>query len=128
MNLTTPQTIAIIGLSDKPDRPSYQVAHYLLNRGYNIIPVNPNIKTVFNHQAYPDISAVPDNISIDIVNIFRQPDQIIGIINEVIATGRRPVIWIQEKFDHPDLDKLAQKYQLEIINGICLMRYHQSQS
>jgi len=127
MNLNSAKTIAVIGLSDNPNRPSYQVAQYLLNRGYTIIPINPNITSVFYQPSYPNIAAVPNDIHIDIVDIFRQPNQVMGIISEVVATGRRHLIWVQEKFDHPDLDKLAKKYHLEIVTGICLMRYHQSQ-
>ena len=70
MDLTQVKTIAIIGLSDKSDRPSYQVAQYLINQGYKIIPVNPNIQQVFGQKSYPNISSIPKDINIDIIDIF----------------------------------------------------------
>ncbi len=126
MNLNSVKTVAVIGLSDKPDRPSYQVAQYLSTHGYKIIPVNPNVTSVLGQKSYPSIINIPSRIHLDVVNIFRSSDQIIFTINQVISTGRRPTIWIQEKFDHPEIKALAQKYNLEIVVGICLMKYHQS--
>ena len=125
MDLTQVKTIAIVGLSDKPDRPSYQVAQYLINQGYKIIPVNPNIQQVFGQKSYPNISSISENINIDIINIFRKSEEIIPIIQEIINTHRHSIIWLQEGIDNPEAVNLAKSYGLEITSGICLMKFHQ---
>ncbi len=125
MDLAQIKTIAIVGLSDKPDRPSFQVAQYLINQGYQIIPVNPNIQQVFEQKSYPNISSIPKDINIDIIDIFRKSEEIIPIIQEIINSGRRSTIWLQEGIDNPDAVNLAQSHDLEITSGICLMKFHQ---
>lgn len=128
MDLTQAKTIAIIGLSDKPERPSYQVAQYLINQGYQIIPVNPNIKEVFGQKSYPSISSIPPEINLDIIDIFRKSEEIIPIIQEIIDSGRQSIIWLQEGIDNPDAISLAQSHGFEITSGICLMKFHQQSS
>jgi len=128
VDLTQAKTIAIIGLSDKPERPSYQVAQYLINQGYQIIPVNPNIKEVFGQKSYPSISSIPPEINLDIIDIFRKSEEIIPIIQEIIDSGRQSIIWLQEGIDNPDAISLAQSHGFEITSGICLMKFHQQSS
>ncbi|MCW1949590.1 MAG: CoA-binding protein [Candidatus Shapirobacteria bacterium] len=125
MDLTQIKTIAIIGLSDKPDRSSYQVAQYLINQGYKIIPVNPNIQQFFDQKSYPDISSVPPEINLDIVDIFRKSEEVLSVIQEIINTGRRPIIWLQEGIDNTEAVNLAKSHGFEITSGICLMKFHQ---
>jgi len=126
MNLNQIKTIAIIGLSDKPNRPSYQVAQYLINQGYKIIPVNPNISQVFGQKSYPNILSIPSEINIDIIDVFRKSEEVISIIQEIINSGRKSIIWLQEGIDNPDAVNLAKSHGFEISSGICLMKYHQS--
>jgi len=123
--LKTPKTIAVIGLSDKSDRPSYIVAQYFLSIGFTIIPVNPMISTVFGLKSYPSFSSIPKDIHIDIVDIFRRSDEVLPIIKEVIASGRKPFIWLQEGIFSPESKVLAKQNALELISGICLMKAHQ---
>ncbi len=126
MNLEKIKTIAIIGLSDKPNRPSYQVAQYLLNQGYKIIPVNPNINEVFGQKSYPDIASIPSEIKIDIIDVFRKSEDTPSIVQEIIDSGRKSIIWLQEGINNPDAVNLAKSHGLEASSGICLMKYHQS--
>lgn len=116
------KTIAIIGLSDKVDRPSYQVAEYLISQGFTIIPVNPTINSVFGLKSYPSFSDIPLNIKIDIVDIFRKSDQVLPIIEEIIKSAQKPVIYLQEGFFDEQAKILAQKNNLELIEGMCLMK------
>ena len=122
--LTPPKTIAIVGLSDKPDRPSYEVGLYLKNQGFTIIPVNPNIKTVFGLSAYPSISAIPTEIRIDIVDIFRKPEQVIPILQEVVHSGRKPFIWMQEGVGSVEAKNFADAHALESVMDMCMMKTH----
>jgi len=119
------KTIAIIGLSDKPDRPSYQVAKYLISQGFAIIPVNPTIENVFGLKSYPSFSDIPSNIKIDIVDIFRKSDQVLPIIEEIVKSNQKPVIWFQEGTLNLEAENLAKENGFEIISGICLMKAHQ---
>ena len=126
MDLTQIKTIAIIGLSDKPDRPSYQVAQYLINQGYKIIPVNPNIQQVFEQKSYPDISSIPKDIIIDIIDVFRKSEDVPSIVQEIINSGRKSIIWLQEGINNPDAVNLAKSQGFEVSSGICLMKFHQN--
>jgi hypothetical protein len=119
------KTIAIVGLSDKPDRSSYQVAKYLIFRGFTIIPINPNIESVFGLKSYSSFTNIPSNIKIDIVDIFRRSDQVLAIVEEIIKSNQKPVIWFQEGIQNLEAEKLAKKNGFKTINGICLMKAHQ---
>jgi predicted CoA-binding protein len=116
--------IAIIGLSDKKERPSYQVANYFISEGFEIIPVNPNIKTVFGLKSYPNFKSIPKNIKIDIVDIFRKSDEIVDIVKEIVETKRKPIIWLQEGVISPEAEKLAKQNKLKIISNFCLMKFY----
>jgi predicted CoA-binding protein len=124
MNLDIPKTVAIIGLSDKPDRPSYGVGLYLKNHGFNIIPVNPTVSEIFGLKSYPSILDIPDSIKIDIVDIFRKADQVVPIIEEVIKSKRKVIIWMQEGVGSPETKKLAEENGLEVVMDMCMMKEH----
>ena len=128
MDLAQVKTIAIVGLSDKPDRPSFQVAQYLINQGYQIIPVNPNIQQVFEQKSYPNISSIPKDISVDIIDVFRKSEDVVSVIQEIIDSGRQSIIWLQEGIDNPEAVNLAKSHGYDITSGICLMKFHQQSS
>lgn len=90
--LYTSQTIAIVGLSDKPWRDSHAIAQVLKKSGYKIIPVNPNIPEVLGEKSYPDVLTIP--VHIDIVNIFRNPAKVPPVIDEALRTTAH-TIWLQ---------------------------------
>src|SRR5437899_1873992 len=85
--LESARTIAVVGLSDKPDRDSYQVAEYLQQQGYRIVPVNPAVSEVLGERSYPSISAIPSELRVDIVDIFRRSEQVPPIVSEAIGRG-----------------------------------------
>jgi len=123
--LKKPKTIAIIGLSDKSDHPSFQMAKYLISRGFTIIPVNPTIDSIFGLKSYPSFSDIPSNIKIDIIDIFHKSDQVLPIIEEIIKSNQKPIIWFQEGSLNLEAEKSAKDNGLEVISGICLMKAHQ---
>lgn len=86
------RTFAVVGLSDRPDRPSHSVAAFLKRRGYRIVPVNPNVTRVLDEDAYPDLRAVP--IPVEVVDIFRRSEHVGPIVEDAIAIGARAV-WMQ---------------------------------
>lgn len=116
------KTIAVVGLSDKPDRPSFGVAIYLQAQGYRIIPVNPNINEALGEKAYPNLTSVPDKI--DIVDIFRRPADVPPIVDEAIAI-KAPAVWMQLGIvNQPAADKAA-KAGLDVVMDHCAKVEHQ---
>ncbi len=90
--LTTSKTIAIVGLSDNPERDSYNIARLLQKNGYRIIPVNPTIEESLGEKSYPDLTSIP--VDIDIINVFRKPEEVPAVIDEVLRTNAG-TIWLQ---------------------------------
>ena len=115
-------TIAVVGLSPKIERPSNRVAQYMLETGYQIIPVNPGHHQILNQPCYPDLLSVPGNI--DIVNIFRRSEQVLPIVQDAI-TKKAKVIWMQEGIINEEAAKLAKKQGLFVIMDRCIKIYHQ---
>ena len=113
--------IAVIGISDKPDRASYQVASYLLENGYEIIPVNPNIKEWKGIQAYASLSEVEKEV--DIVDIFRRGEFIPDIIDEAITLGAS-VIWMQLGIVDEKSAKIAKNAGLTVVMDKCIKIEH----
>ncbi|CAI8029216.1 Uncharacterized protein YneT [Geodia barretti] len=91
--LRNSKTIAVVGLSNNPDRDSHRVASYLQSQGYRIIPVNPVIEEALGEKSYPDLKSVPE--SIDMVDVFRRSDQVPPVVDEAIEVGAR-YIWMQD--------------------------------
>ncbi|MCX7840691.1 MAG: CoA-binding protein, partial [Anaerolineae bacterium] len=90
--LNESKTIAVVGLSSNPQKPSYEVAQYLQERGYKIIPVNPNLTEVLGEKAYPDVLSIPEPV--DVVDIFRPPEAVPEIVEQAIAKKAK-VVWMQ---------------------------------
>jgi len=119
--LSNSKTIAVVGLSDKPDRPSYGVSNYLIRNGYKIIPVNPAIKGVFGINSYPDLLSIPD--SIDLVDIFRRSEDVGPIVEQAIAAGAAAV-WMQEGVINPEAADKAGEAGLDIVMDLCIKKEH----
>jgi predicted CoA-binding protein len=119
--LTSYKTIAIVGISNKPGRDSYIVAEYLLNQGYKIIPVNPNIDTVLGLKAYPDLISIPEEI--DIVDIFRRPEFVDEIVDQAIEK-RAKVVWMQLGVINESAAEKARKAGLKVVMNKCIKVEH----
>jgi uncharacterized protein len=114
-------TIAVIGLSDKPDRDSHRVARYLQSQGYRIIPVNPAVAEVLGEKSYPSLKDVPGPVNI--VDIFRKPEAIPAIVDEAIAKGARAV-WMQLGLAHEPAAAKARAAGLQVVMDKCIMVEH----
>lgn len=124
--LKNTKTIAIVGLSDKVDRDSYQVALYLQNAGYTIIPINPNITSWNGIKAYPRLLDIPNEIHIDIVDIFRKSEFIEQIVDEVLAMKNKPkAIWMQLGIENEEAKKKAEHASILVIENKCIKIEHQ---
>ncbi|MBI2029729.1 CoA-binding protein [Candidatus Gottesmanbacteria bacterium] len=121
--LENTKTIVVVGLSDKQDRPSYEVASYLKDHGYTIIPVNPMISVWNGLKCYPDLLSVPRDIKIDVVDIFRKPEFIPEIVDQAIKIGVK-VIWMQEGIVNEEAKQTAKRASLAVVMNRCMMKEH----
>ncbi|HET7673107.1 MAG TPA: phosphoketolase [Candidatus Saccharimonadales bacterium] len=119
--LRSARTIAFIGLSDKPERHSYKVAKYFQDKGYRIIPINPNIKETLGEKAYDTLLDVPDSIHIDIVDIFRNPEDVIPHMDEIVERGGIRTVWLAEGANSPTAEDYAEDYGLHMVTNQCIM-------
>lgn len=119
--LQNTKTIAVVGLSPKPGRPSNQVASYLKAAGYTIIPVNPGQDTLLGLICYPDLKAIPEPV--DMVDIFRRPEHVLPVVKEAISI-RAKVVWMQSGIINEEAVKLAEEAGLTVIMDRCTMVDH----
>ncbi|HXY52376.1 MAG TPA: CoA-binding protein [Terriglobales bacterium] len=117
------KTIAVVGLSDNPLRPSYGVAAYLQGEGYRIIPVNPNIREALGEPSYPSLRAVPEKI--DIVDIFRRPEFVEEVVDQAIQLKVRAV-WMQEGVIHQAAAEKARRAGVFVIMDRCILLEHRA--
>ena len=125
------KTIAIVGLSKKPEKDSCRVSAYLQQHGYRIIPVNPFVDEVLGEKSYKSLLDIPVEIqkTIDIVDIFRKPENIPPVVEQVIALkamfGRVFVVWLQLGIVNEHAAEAARKVGLVVVMDKCLMVEHQ---
>ena len=117
------KTIAVVGLSNKPLRPSHGVSLYMQQQGYRIIPVNPNIQRVLGEKAYPSLKDVPENI--DVVNIFRRPEFVPEVVDQAIAL-KVPAVWMQEEVVHEPAAKKARQAGILVVMDRCILKEHRA--
>jgi predicted CoA-binding protein len=115
------KVVAVVGLSDKPDRDSYKVADYLKSHGYTIIPVNPVTQEILGEKSYPDLTSIPEQV--DIVDIFRNVDAIPGIVDEAIRIKAK-VVWMQLGLVHNNAADKARAAGLEVVQSKCMKIEH----
>lgn len=113
--------IAVVGLSDQPDRPSYDVARYLQTQGYDIIPVNPNATEVLGEKAYPDLASLPEPP--EVVDIFRRSEFVGDIVDDAIKVGAK-AIWMQFDVVDANAARRAQKAGLLVVMDRCMKVEH----
>lgn len=115
--LATCKKVAIVGLSGNWYRPSYFAAKYLMDHGFEIFPVNPNYEEILARKCYPDLFSLPE--SVDVVDIFQQPDRVPDIVEDAIAIGAK-VVWMQLGIEHPEAAKRAREAGLEVVMNHCM--------
>jgi len=117
--LRAARAIAVVGLSSKPDRPSHEVASFLQERGYRIVPVNPNETEVLDEPAYPSLLDVPVEIPIEIVDVFRRAEETPGVAEQAVRRGAK-VLWLQQGIVNEDARRIAEEAGLTVIMGVCI--------
>jgi predicted CoA-binding protein len=113
------RTIAVVGLSSKPGRPSLEVAAYLQEHGYRVVPINPRETEVLGEPAYPSLLDVPRELAIDVVDVFRRAEDTAGIARDAVAIGAK-VLWLQDGIVSEEAYRIASEAGLEVIMGVCI--------
>lgn len=115
------RVVAVVGLSPKPDRPSFRVAQYLKENGYRIVPVNPGQKEILGEKCYPHLQDIP--FPIEVVDIFRNVEAIPAIVDEAIAVGAK-VVWMQQGLVEPVSARKAREAGLQVVMDRCMKIEH----
>jgi predicted CoA-binding protein len=115
------RTIAVVGLSDKPNRPSYDVAQYMQSHGYKIIPINPNCQQILGETCYPDLKSVP--APIDMVNVFRKAEDCWPVAKEAVEVGAKS-LWLQLGISNQEAADYAQQHGLKVVMNRCIKIDH----
>ena len=117
------RTIAVVGLSPKPHRDSYRVAKYMQDHGFRIVPINPNASEVLGERSYASLTEAAQHVHIDMVNCFRNAEDIPPIAAEAIAIGAQS-LWLQIGVIHDAAAQLATQAGLVVVQDRCLMVEH----
>jgi uncharacterized protein len=115
------KTIAVVGLSDSPLRPSYGVSAYMQSHGYKIIPVNPSIKGSLGEKAVASLAEVEEKI--DMVDVFRRSEYVPDLVDEAIRL-KVPAIWLQEDVIHEEAAEKARKAGIFVVMDRCILKEH----
>ena len=121
------KTIAVVGLSESPMRPSYGVSAYMQARGYKIIPVNPQITEALGEKAYPSLLEIPIEMAkrIDMVDVFRRPEYVDEIVDQTIQL-KIPAIWLQEDIINERAAEKARKAGIFVVMDLCVLKEHRA--
>jgi predicted CoA-binding protein len=113
--------VAVVGISSKPWRASHEVASYLQQHGYRIVPVNPNEDEVLGEQAYASLVDIPKDVHVDVVDVFRRAERTPEVARDAVAIGAR-MLWLQEGIVSEEAARIASEGGLEVIMGVCIMK------
>lgn len=119
--LTSARTVASVGLSSNPEKESYGVASYLIDQGYQVIPVNPTASEILGEKAYPDLASVP--VKIDVVQVFRKPEDVPPVVEDAIRAGAKAV-WMQEGIVNEQAAQRAREAGLQVVMDACMRANH----
>ncbi len=119
------RVIAVVGLSTNREKPSYRVAAYMQNAGYQIVPVHPKADMILGEKTYPDLLSIPLNIGVQIVDVFRRPDAVMGHAEEAIAIGAK-VLWLQEGIVNNAAAEKAEAAGITVVQSKCILKEHKA--
>ena len=115
------KTVAVVGMSPKPERPSHYVGMYLKEQGYDIIPVNPGHKEIAGMTSYPSLLDIP--VKVDVVDVFRRPEHAVPISEAAVEIGAK-ALWLQDGVINDEAAKLAEDASLLVVMNDCMLRRH----
>lgn len=123
------RTIAVLGMSDKPTRASYNIGRYLHEQGYRILPVNPAIESVLDLKSYPDLDSaqaaaiLETGKGIDLVDVFRASEHVPAVVDDVIRLGIQ-YLWLQDEVIHEEAVARAEAAGVKAVQNDCIFRRH----
>ncbi|HMG02799.1 MAG TPA: CoA-binding protein [Edaphobacter sp.] len=120
---TEPRTIAVVGLSENPDKPSHYVPAYMQQHGYRILPVNPTVESVLGERSYASLADLPAKP--DIINVFRLPKFVPAIVDEMLDLGFKN-LWVQQGILNPEAAATAEAGGIWVVMDRCIMVEHRS--
>jgi predicted CoA-binding protein len=116
------KNIAVVGMSPTDGKPSNYVPKFLIEKGYNVIPVNPNYSNILNKKSYSKVSEIPENI--DIVDIFRKTEDALSVIKDSINKEGIKVIWMQKGINNKEGEVLASNKGIKVLYNRCMLEEH----
>lgn len=123
--LSTARTIAVVGMSDKPERDSHQIGRFLMERGYRVVPVNPAVQEVLGQRAYPSLKDIPPDVTVDIVDVFRKNEAVPGIVEEALSRAPLPkAVWLQLGVRDDASAAKVEARGVEFYQDLCIMVQH----
>jgi len=121
--LETSKRIAVVGCSPKPERDSHRIAAYLIEAGYDVVPVNPGQSTILDRTCYPDVKSIPGGV--DLVDVFRSPEQVPPVVEDAIA-AKAKAVWLQLGVGNEEAEARASEAGLLVVAELCIMVVHRS--
>ena len=116
------KNIAVVGMSKNEGKPAHFVPRYLIEHGYNVIPVNPTITEVLGRKSYPSIADIPDDV--DVVDIFRRSEDVPPVVNDAINKKGIKVIWMQSGIYNEEAERKAKEKGMDVVFNRCMMVEH----
>jgi uncharacterized protein len=116
------KNIAVVGMSKNEGKPAHFVPKYLIEHGYNVIPVNPTITEVLGRKSYPSIADIPDNV--DVVDVFRRSEDVPPVVNDAINKKGIKVIWMQSGIYNEEAERKAKEKGIDVVFNRCMMVEH----
>lgn len=120
--LKSVRTVASVGVSSNPQKPSYGIFQYLVEAGYHMVPVNPTTPDIMGLLTYPDVVSIPQKI--DVVQVFRKPEDVPPVVEQAIRAGAK-VVWMQEGIVNLQAARRAEEAGLQVVMDRCMMKTHQ---
>jgi predicted CoA-binding protein len=121
--LETTRRIAVVGCSPKPDRDSHAIAKYLIDAGYDVVPVNPGQDSILGRKCYPDVKSIPGGV--DLVDVFRSPEHVPPVVEDAIDAGAK-AIWLQLGVGNDDAERRASDAGLTVVSERCILVVHRA--
>lgn len=120
--LVNAKTIAVVGLSDKPDRTSYMVSKAMQDKGYKIIPVNPVVKEVLGEKAVASLADIQEPV--DIINVFRRSEDIMPVAEDAVKYGKAKVFWLQQGIYNEEAAAYCEQHGMKVVMDQCIKVDH----
>ena len=119
------RNIAVVGMSKNEEKPAHLVPKFLLERGYNIIPVNPTTTEVLGRKSYPSISEIPNDLNIDIVDVFRRSEDVPYVVSDAIKKKGIKLIWMQLGISNEEAEKKAKENGIDVVYNRCMLEEYE---